>query len=95
MITNMNGCSLPIVFGDESTRQLYELEVERARHLQPFPFCVAPRVKVLVPGSDTVIGPGGEVSVELLSRGPRSGIAELRRLIQSGHVLARDDAPEF
>lgn len=87
-VVNLRSGGIPIGFGSEADREIYELEVEQARDAQKVPYAVAPRVTVKA--RDGVLHPGQEVKAEELE--VPKGIApwlHLRRLVDKGFVLER------
>jgi hypothetical protein len=74
---NLRGGGLPIQFGDEASRQIYESEVETARAAHAargVRFAVSPRVSVLAPSGKRYEA-GTEITVALLHGGQRAAWA--------------------
>lgn len=89
---NLRGVWLPIQFGDEATREVYQREVEaaRAEHAaHRVRFAVAPRISIVAPSGQRLEA-GAEVTVALLHGGQRPAWGLIQDWVRTGHIIEAD-----
>jgi hypothetical protein len=89
-VVNMRGRGLPMVFGDNATREAYERELQAALAAQRVQFAVAPRIRLPLPNGTGFLESGSEVRLAQLAGGPLAPQLVLNRWLASGHVIEAD-----